>query len=635
MSISANNEKHGGEQGMEPGEMQLPQDYNAAYDAINGWCKDSKTALDDRMSWFNDAKFGCFIHWGPYSSLESVWNGRQFAGYAEHIMRMAKIPVKTYKDQVVKNFNPCLFDGEEWMLQAKKAGMKYFVITAKHHDGFAMWHSDSYAPHPDFPSYEEGFSGYDMRLTKFSKRDPIMELRDAAKRHGIKFGLYYSHTFDWEHPYAPGNDWDDFSSINGFTAGRNPGGDKLHGTANWWTHDTYKDFDIIADNYVTNKSKSQIRELVEKYDPDLMWFDTPHKLPLYQNIEIAKFLRGLKPDIVINGRLARWPNYQLGDYENSGDRASFFFPLPVKYWETIPTTNDSYGFSSVDNSHKPPSHFIRILGTAASKGGNVLLNVGPMGNGKWDPKDTAIFNAIGAWMEKNGESIYGTERTNDIPIPNWGAITKKGNKLYLHVHQWPADGVLWLGSLQADMQAQFLVSGKTIPWLQQGKDIKMEVGTACPDTDSTVIVLTINGSYTTYPQRLLDPLAVNSLYAFDAILTGNFSRGDGKVATNHLGSWQSNEQYISWNVSLREQKAFNFQLQYNGSDNSGTVCVEITGTDNVFAYSYDINYSDGGTGIMSPAVPVTLPSGDYVINIKGKTLKGEHLRPRAMVLTPQ
>ena len=129
---------HGGEQGLEPGEVQLSQDYDAAYGAINGWWKDSQAGLKDRMSWYNEAMFGCFIHWGPYSDLESKWNGKSYNGYAEHIMRMAKIPVKTYKDQVVKNFNPAGFDADEWMRQARDAGMKYFVITAKHHDGFAM-----------------------------------------------------------------------------------------------------------------------------------------------------------------------------------------------------------------------------------------------------------------------------------------------------------------------------------------------------------------------------------------------------------------------------------------------------------------------------------------------------------------
>jgi alpha-L-fucosidase len=580
------------------------------------------------MDWYNDAKFGCFIHWGPYSDLESKWNGTSYSGYAEHIMRMAKIPVSTYKDQVIKKFNPSQFDAEEWMQQAKKTGMKYFIITAKHHDGFAMWHSDAYKTRSNFPSYDADCQTYDMRLTSFDKtRDPMKELRDAAKRHGIKFGFYYSHAFDWEHPYAPGNDWDDFRSINDFSAGQNPGGDRLLGGRDWWMNNTYKDFDRVTNNYMLTKSNKQIAELVEKYEPDIMWFDTPHKLPLYQNIETAKRLRALAPNIVINGRLAQWEGFQLGDYENSGDRAAFMFPLKNEYWESIPTTNNSYGYSSTDNSHKPPSHFIRLLATAASKGGNILLNVGPMGNGKWDTRDVNIFNAIGAWMDKNGESIYGTERTNDIPIPNWGVITKKGNKLYLHVHQWPTDGILWLGSLEANIQsAKLLATGQTVTCSQQGKDIRINVPTTCPDTDSTVIVLELNGNYTAHPQRLLDTRVKNELQAFDAVLTGNFGRGDGKTENNFLNNWRSNDMYLTWNVSLREEKTFSLSLYYNKSGSTGVVSVEIDGVD------HDINYTGTGSNVTANLGSVTLTSGDHVIKLKGKTLNGEHLRPRVLTL---
>ncbi|MCL2043132.1 MAG: alpha-L-fucosidase [Treponema sp.] len=603
---------HGGEQGLEPGTMQLPQDYAAAKEAINGWWKDSQISLHDRMGWFCEAKFGCFIHWGPYSALESRWDGTAYDGYAEHIMRMAAIPLAEYKEKVVKNFNPFLFDAEEWILQAKKAGMRYFIITAKHHDGFAMWHSDTY--------------DYDMRMTKFNQRDPIMELCNAAKKHGIKFGPYYSHAFDWEHPHAPGNDWDDFSAITGFPRS-NPGGDKLHGGREWWQDNTYHQFLQHAEKYVEEKAKPQIAELVRKLDPDIMWFDTPHKLPLYLNIEICKFLRELKPEIVINGRLARWENYQLGDYENSGDRAAYFFPLADEYWETIPTTNNSFGYSSVDNSHKPPVHFIRLLACAVSKGGNILLNVGPMGNGKWDTRDADIFNAVGAWLEKNGESIYGTVRTNDIPVPNWGVITKKNDTLFLHVHQWPQDGVLWLGSLKADIRrAALFATGETLAWSQEGSDIRITLPAACPDTDSTVIALTLNGGYTSYPHRLLDPRVKNVLQVFDADLTGNFTRGDGKVARNFLSGWVSNDMSISWNLSLREKYSFSLALEYCSSGNAGTVSIEINGAE------HDLDYRPGDTS--SVVDRITLDAGNHIVRLKGKTLNGEHISPMTLTFIP-
>jgi len=626
---------HGGEQGLEPGSVDLQEDYTAAYNALNGWWKESQKNLHDRMNWYNEAKFGCFVHWGPYSVLESRWNGRPYNGYAEHIMRMAKIPVEDYKNKVVKVFNPNEFDADEWMRQVRKTGMKYFVVTAKHHDGFAMWHSDAYKPASNYPSYDADCPTYDMRMTSFDKkRDPMAELRAAAKRYGIKFGFYYSHAFDWEHPFAPGNDWDDFRSINGFEAGRNPGGDLLLGTKNWWNDGTYKGFLSKADYYVNSKSLRQIEELVKKYEPDLMWFDTPHKLPVYQNIAICRQLRGFKSDVVINGRLARWEGHNLGDYANFSDRAAFMFPLADEYWETIPTTNNSYGYSSTDNSHKPPEHFIRLLATATSKGGNVLLNVGPMGNGKWDSKDVSIFNAIGEWMDKNGESIYGATRTNDIPIPNWGAITKKDNKLYLHVHQWPSNGVLWLGSLSADIQsARILPTGQTLTYSKVDRDIKIDVPLVCPDALSTVIVLTLNGGYTASPQRLLDSKVKNELHAFDALLTGTFSRGDGKVNNNYLSDWKSTDQYMTWNVRLREQSAFDFSLGYNNSGSAGVVTLEIDGI------GYDMSYasaSENTRGNVSPLQDaITLAAGDHVIRLKGKSNGGEFMRPRTLTLTPQ
>ena len=150
------------------------------------------------MAWYNEAKFGCFIHWGVYSVPAGIWKGKELGGYTEHLMRKGRIPLEQYKKELVVPFNPTEFDAEEWVRHAVEAGMKYFIITAKHHDGFAMYLSDAYP--------------YDMRMTRYGK-DPMEALRKAARKYGIKFGFYYSHAFDWEHPDAPGNDWD-FTRFN-------------------------------------------------------------------------------------------------------------------------------------------------------------------------------------------------------------------------------------------------------------------------------------------------------------------------------------------------------------------------------------------------------------------------------------
>jgi alpha-L-fucosidase len=547
-------------------------------------------------------------------------------------MRLKTIPIETYKTEVVKKFNPAAFDAAEWVQRAKAAGMKYMVVTAKHHDGFAMWHSDAYKPKPNYPSYDTASPTYDMRMTPFNTRDPMAELRDAARAAGLKFGIYYSHAFDWEHPYAPGNDWDDFTGVNGFSAGRNPGGDDLFGGRDWWMDGTYKAFLEKVETYMTEKSIPQILELVEKYDPDIMWFDTHHNLPLYQNIRVAKLLREKKVDVVINGRLARTGAFQLGDYVNSGDRSAYMFPQTAKYWESIPTTNESYGYSSTDNSHKTPTHFIRLLAAAASKGGNILMNVGPMGSGKWDPKDIAIFSAIGKWLDVNGESIYGTVRTNDIPIPNWGVITKKDNQLYLHVHQWPKDGKLWLGSLAADVtEAKTLTTGQVVTWEQKDKDMLITAPGACPDTASTVIRLTLADGYESYPQRLLDAAEKNILYTFDAALTvpkngPAFSNGDGKPGNNYLSGWTSSNQYMTWNVRAREAATYSVEIAFTDSARNGTVYIEAGGKE------YEV--SQGSSPLFVANIP--LSRGEHVIRLRGKNNAGdaEFMRPISVTLNP-
>ena len=303
--------------------------------------------------------------------------------------------------------------------------MGYFIITAKHHDGFAMCDSK--------------VSDYNIvKATPFG-RDPMKELRAACRKYGVKFGFYYSHAFDWGEPNGPGNDWDY----------ENPGGDNCTAGAtggtparNWSPRPQVRG----------RKSIPQLLELIRNYDPDILWFDTPHKLPDAENLRIFKAVRAASPRVVINGRLVRG----RGDYLSSTDRPAEFSPIEGD-WEGIPTTNESYGWSQNDLSHKPAAHFIQLLAKAAARGGNMLMNVGPMGDGRFDPKDVAILQGIGAWWKVNGESIRGTTRT-PLPVQAWGESTRKGNTLYLHVFQWPSDGKLVVGGLKSDVKKAWLLA---------------------------------------------------------------------------------------------------------------------------------------------------------------------------------
>ena len=525
-------------------------------------------------------------------------------------MRKGRIPLEQYKKELVAPFNPTEFNAEEWMRHASEAGMNYFIITAKHHDGFAMYPSDAYP--------------YDMRLTKYGK-DPMEALRKAARKYGIKFGFYYSHAFDWEHPDAPGNDWDY----------DNPGGDKLLGGANWWTGER-KSFLPNAEKYVEEKSIPQIQELIKKYDPDILWFDTPSKLPLYLNIRILEAIREVDPQskIVVNGRLARFGSQNMGDYRNTGDRAAFFFPTKG-VWESIPTTNESYGYSVVDTVRKSVPFFVQLLASAASKGGNILMNVGPMGNGKWDARDVEVFQGIGKWLKVNGESIYGTQRTN-LPVQPWGVTTLKGDTLYAHIYRWPSDGKLVIGGLRSEIKKGWCLANKktSVKFNRlNADDYELTLPAKAPDNMNTVIALILDKQQAPNPVRLLDAKQSNILYTFDAQLQGRgLGFGDGKPNRNYVKNWKNESQSMKWKFRLNEPAEYTVYLDYNtaGKDDTGTVIIEIAGQ------KLEVNYPafyerDGSSSIL--AGKVKLPKGTSECSLKGKQHQGkQYMNPIAVRL---
>ena len=601
------------EQGMEILEtLQLSQDKEAVKKANSGWWLKSQNNLDERMEWYNDSKFGCFVHWGVYSVPAGIWKSREWGGYAEHLMRAAKIPIAEYKEELVKPFNPVGFDADEWIEHVIEAGMKYLIVTAKHHDGFAMYFSDAYP--------------YDMHNTAFN-RDPMAELREAARKKGIKFGFYYSQAFDWEHPDAPGNDWD-FPN--------HPGGDKLVGGRDWWL--TMPEYLGNADRYVMQKSIPQIQELIQKYDPDIMWFDTPHKLPLYQNIRILEAIREVDPEnkIVVNGRLARFSTKNFGDYLNTSDRAAHFYPVDG-FWESIPTTNESYGYSKVDRRHKSIEHFVRLLASATAKGGNILMNVGPMGNGKWDSTDINIFRGVGNWLKTNGEAIYGNHKT-DLPPQTWGVSTQKDNITYLHIFHWPKNNKLVVGGLTSDISEAWIISDKnkqTIPFSRiNDKDAVMELSGNAPDTINTVIALSLKNKKDSYPVMLLDPEIENTLWAFDATLNGgNFGYGDGKPNRNYVNKWTKNEQTLQWQFRLNNPANYSVHIQYNTETGNDKGIVELKINDTEYIIPYAPYTERQGTNTIYIG-EIRLPKGEHNVILSGKEYHGnEYLRPIAIKLT--
>lgn len=559
----------------EPGAAKVAAaDVEAERKAKTGWWAEAGKTRDQRIQWWRDARFGAFIHWGVYSDLAGEWQGKPTSGYAEHIMRKWKIPLATYRNEVAAKFNPTAYDANAWVAQMKAAGMRYIVITAKHHDGFAMWPSKA--------------NRYNIRDISGFKRDPMQELVDAARKAGLHIGFYYSHVWDWEDPGAPGNDWDY----------DNPGGDnKLHGGVGWWK--TYPQFLANTDRYIDNKAIPQLKELIARYHPDILWFDTPRDMPFFQSARIVEAVRAAAPDVVINGRATTSSAMFLGDYRSTSDRPAETRPTEGD-WEAIPTTNESYGYHKGDHSFKTPEHFIQLLAKAVAKGGNLLLNVGPRGDGTLDAPDVAILQGIAKWMAVNGDSIHGAGRT-PLERQPWGDSTLKGNTLYLHAFRWPADRKLVVSGLTSEAKRAYLLSDarKTALPLKRlnPAQLQITVPAAMPDKIDTVVVLESAGPVAAQTGRTIDlEYGENQLLAFDAQAEGKgFRYGDGKTARYYVDGleqpgnrlvWQVNGQAagqarlrLRYSTAAPTATAGNFLVEYNGKTLTAPIAPTKSATD--------------------------------------------------------
>ncbi|HUP10775.1 MAG TPA: alpha-L-fucosidase, partial [Niastella sp.] len=546
--------------------------------------------------------------WGIYSLPGGEWKGKRVDGYAEHLMRKEKLTRADYLE-LAHQFNPVLFDADAWARQAKEAGMKYMIITSKHHDGFAM--------------YDSKISDFNIIQQTPFKRDPMAALSAACHKYGIKLGFYYSHAFDWEHPDAPGNDWE-YS---------NPGGDKgLYGAGNWFNENP----ELLpkAQKYVDEKAIPQKKELLTKYHPDILWFDTPSKLPLSENIRILKAIREIDNKVVINGRLAKSEEVSFGDYKNTADRPLEFFPVNGD-WEAIPTTNESYGYHKYDNSHKPVEDFVHLLAKAASRGGNLLMNIGPKGDGTFDNKDQVILKGIGAWLQKNSESIYGSV-ASALPLQSWGVSTLKGNKLYLHVFDWPVNNKLYVGGLRSETGKVYLLANKktlTTHRLNEN-DLEIALPAQMPDTLNTVIVLELKGALKFDSVRVLSPnILQHRLLAFDAKLRGkDFSYGDGKAGKYYVQNWKSKDQWLSWTFRTTQPVSFTVNMKYLAGEGNGGTFVLQTGA---FSKEIKITGSGSNTKVLTEEIGnITLPAGTHELTIKPVSIdKGELMKLLELVMS--
>lgn len=404
-----------------------------------------------RMKWWNEARFGMFIHWGIYSVPAGEWNGSTVRGLGEWIMNYSKIPVDTYA-QFASQFNPTKYNAKEWVRLAKEAGVKYIVITTKHHDGFAMFKSDA--------------SKFNIVDATPFKRDVIKELAEACKKEGMKLGFYYSQAQDWHHPggAAARGHWD-------------------------------KAQDGSMDEYIDNVAVPQMKEILTKYGPvSVLWFDTPENMTKERAEKFLPILK-LQPGIIYNNRLG-------GDISGDLETPEQFIPAtgyPGKNWESCMTMNDTWGFKIKDQNWKTPEMLIRNLIDIASKGGNYLLNVGPTQEGLIPDSSVVRLKKMGAWLKVNGEAIYGTT-ASPFPYLKWGRCTKKENKLYLSVFDWPKNGVLHVpGSVP--VKKAYLLTQPTVALQTKltGGRLEISVPSTAPDKVASVIVVETDGPMDVQP----------------------------------------------------------------------------------------------------------------------------------------
>ena len=489
-----------------------------------------KLRADDaqRGQLFDQGNYAMFIHWGVYSQLANKVEGKTYYGIGEWIMNknMANIPIPKYKE-LAKTFNPTNFDAAAIVKTAKDAGMKYIVITAKHHDGFAMYHSKC-----------NKFNIVDA--TPFA-RDPMKELAAQCKKEGVGFGFYYSHNQDWTFPGG----------------GNGPGKDEEGNRA------TFED-------YFLKKCLPQVEEITSEYGPiELVWFDTPGKIPKEYVEQLVAVVRKNQPNALVSGRAG----HGLGDYQTLGD-----MEVPLEridgLWESVDTTNDSWAYAYYDNYWKSPKVILERLLGCVGRGGTYMLNVGPQGDGTIPERAVTSLKKAGDWIRKYPQVVYATQPspwTHKLP---WGDASVKGNSLFLSVFEWPRDGELFVPGLSTKPNSVKLLGDApaSLEFEEEGDWLKISVPYKTPDKLASVIQLDFAEPPQADSTWGLDPEHETEIETLFATVEG--AKKSSKRWMEKFGEWKCIIRAHKWKedgsgkatfeVNVLQPGEYNVELTYAG-----------------------------------------------------------------------
>lgn len=543
---------------------------------------------DARMKWWREARFGMFIHWGLYAQLAGTWKGQRMSGIGEWIMHDLKIPIADYKP-LAGQFNPVQFNADEWVSIAKAAGMKYIVMTSKHHEGFAMFHSST-----------DPFNIWDA--TPF-KRDPIAEMGAACKKQGLKFGVYYSQAQDWNHPggAAYGGHWDPAQD-----------GD-LH-------------------QYVQKVAVPQVAELLTKYKPAVLWWDTPVDMSPEDIRALTKHFKDV-PGLIANNRLG---NGVPGDTETPEQ----FIPAtgyPGRDWETCMTMNDTWGYKSYDTNFKSTEMLLRNLIDIASKGGNYLLNVGPEPTGLIPGPEVDRLRQMGQWLKVNGASIYGTSASPYKRLPFNGRATTKGNSLFLNVFEWPSEGLV-LEGLQTPIRSATVLATREKLKVTKKADGSLSISRPSGFAVANRVARDVLWISTAIELKLAArPVVIEPEFVIKAGAGGGFDleastatvegtnaklQDSGRNA--NIGYWTGASDTVSWKVKSESGGNYTLRLDYSCAPDSegSTFEIEVDGKPTGIKGTIAKTASWDDYTEVSLEGTLALPAGTHVLKVVPRSKPG-------------